>query len=605
MTYDLIQTFKQIFKDDKVVLDSYKMDAGYYYLAKKDGTLQRLIVNRDNDSDDYELYKYLKVRDFYSKCLNNKPINSGYKEVIKNVTYSMKNKQIHSNNAYTLFFKNTSVDGLCIDCNNSFSYEIFEKGINQYYKSLEKLGSSKKEKILLSEFYNKGELENAKNRMRDAFSLVYSDFMKEEKTKETWIKIFLEEDYNEYLRVANIYLTLKLFNKNDKNMNINGKIYGMNNYNYALDSKKPYLELKSTPYKIGSMISKENISILNNIYKWLYSNGISTTLLKIPVDWNFMGTATEKKDILNKNIYLIKVANNKGVARIDDFQYVTNFSTKIEPDFIIKDVIRKVGNDFTLQNIYELEFYTSNIWIAKNDKLCKNYLKESYYDFESNISKLSVIPNWKKDFLREYTAMFFDFFQKRDETNFIRNLDKLGIHLIENTIIDELKTINKNNRMNPFNSINTMNLWIAYKKYFCKEGEVDEEMKINNIQEECLKIFQENKEIQTDEQYYFFAGQIAFYFLTRNKGEKLTQDMTSPFIRAGNLKKLRDELRILYQKYNYDIKLLDSKFNNIFSQLLLHEPETYVKDNKDLILAGMLSSNMFNIEKNKNNDKNK
>ena len=89
MTYDLIQTFKQIFKDDKVVLDSYKMDAGYYYLAKKDGTLQRLIVNRDNDSDDYELYKYLKVRDFYSKCLNNKPINSGYKEVIKNVTYSM------------------------------------------------------------------------------------------------------------------------------------------------------------------------------------------------------------------------------------------------------------------------------------------------------------------------------------------------------------------------------------------------------------------------------------------------------------------------------------------------------------------------------------
>ena len=39
MTYDLIQTFKQIFKDDKVVLDSYKMDAGYYYLAKKDGTL--------------------------------------------------------------------------------------------------------------------------------------------------------------------------------------------------------------------------------------------------------------------------------------------------------------------------------------------------------------------------------------------------------------------------------------------------------------------------------------------------------------------------------------------------------------------------------------
>ena len=605
MTYDLIQTFKQIFKDDKVVLDSYKMDAGYYYLAKKDGTLQRLIVNKDNDSDDYELYKYLKVRDFYSKCLNNKQINTGYEEVINNVTYSMDNKQIHSNNAYTLFFKNTSVDGLCKDSNGSFSCEIFRKGINKYYESLEKLGSTKNEKMLLNEFYKKEVLENAEKRMLDAFSLVYSDFKKENKTKEIWVKIFLEEDYNEYVQAANIYLTLKLFNKNDKYMKINDEIYGINNYNYGLGSKKPYLELKSTSYKIGSMISREKIQILNNIYIWLHSNGIRTTLLKIPTDWDFKGIATEKSDILNKDIYLIKVSENKGTARIDDFQYVTNFSTKIEPDFIINDVIRKIGNDFTLQNIYELEFYTNKIWIANNEKSGKNYLKASYYDFENNISKSSAIPNWKKDFLKEYTTVFFDFFQKRDETNFIRNLDKFGIYLIENTIIDELKTIDKKNIMNPFNSINTMNLWIAYKKYFCKEGEVDEKMKINNVQEECLRIFLENKEIQTDEQYYFFAGQIAFYFLTMSKGEKLTQDMTTPFIRAGNLKKLRDELRILYQKYNYDINLLDSKFNNIFSQLLLHEPETYVKDNKDLILAGMLSSNMFKIEKEKNNDENK
>ena len=142
-----------------------------------------------------------------------------------------------------------------------------------------------------------------------------------------------------------------------------------------------------------------------------------------------------------------------------------------------------------------------------------------------------------------------------------------------------------------------MNLWIAYKKYFCKEGEVDEEMKINNIQEECFKILQDNKTIQTDEQYYFLAGQIAFYLLTQSKASKLTQDMTAPFVKAGNLKKLKDELRCLYEKYNYELYLQDDRFNNIFSQLLLQEPDTSVKDNKDLILAGMLSSNMFYTKK--------
>ena len=156
---------------------------------------------------------------------------------------------------------------------------------------------------------------------------------------------------------------------------------------------------------------------------------------------------------------------------------------------------------------------------------------------------------------------------------------------------------NKQYISSPFNSINTMNLWIAYKKYFCKEGEVDEEMKINNVQEECFKILQDNKTIQTDEQYYFLAGQIAFYLLTQSKASKLTQDMTAPFVKAGNLKKLKDELRCLYEKYNYELYLQDDRFNNIFSQLLLQEPDTSVKDNKDLILAGMLSSNMFYTKK--------
>lgn len=598
MTYDLIQTFKQIFKDDKVVLDSYKMDAGYYYLAKKDGTLQRLIVNRDNDSDDYELYKYLKVRDFYSKYLNsNKAIDTGYTEVIGKTKYSML-KKICSNNMYTLFFKNKFVEGLCNADNSkdSVNLEIFKKGINKYYESLGKLGSSKEEKILLSEFYNKEELENAKNKMINAFSLVYSDFMKEDnKPKETWIKIFLEEGYDEYIKSANIYLTLKLFNTNSNNIKVDDEIYGVNNYNYGLNSKKPYLELKSTPYKVSSLISKEDVNILNNMYKWLYNNGVSETVLKLPREWDFKGIATEKSDILNKDLYLIKVAGNNGVARVDDFQYITNFTTKIR-EFVVNDTIRKVGNEFKTENIYGLEFYTSNTWIANNSKCEKNYLKDSYYDFENKVSKSIAISNWKKDFLKQNATIFFELFQKEDETNFVHNLNKFGVYLIENTIIEELEK-NKQYISSPFNSINTMNLWIAYKKYFCKEGEVDEEMKINNVQEECFKILQDNKTIQTDEQYYFLAGQIAFYLLTQSKASKLTQDMTAPFVKAGNLKKLKDELRCLYEKYNYELYLQDDRFNNIFSQLLLQEPDTSVKDNKDLILAGMLSSNMFYAKK--------
>ena len=96
---------------------------------------------------------------------------------------------------------------------------------------------------------------------------------------------------------------------------------------------------------------------------------------------------------------------------------------------------------------------------------------------------------------------------------------------------------------------------------------------------------------------YYFAGQLAFYLLNKSKASKLTQDVTGPFIKATNLKKLKAELRFLYEKYNYDIYLNSPKFNNIFSQIWLQEPESSVKENKDVILAGMLANNIFYTKK--------
>lgn len=592
MTYDLINSFKEYFKDNKVVLDSYKMDDGYYYLVKNDGTLKRLIMKK-NDPDDYELYKYLKTRDFYSKYLNsNKALDTGYTEIVGKEKYSML-KKICSNNIYTLFFKNKFVLGLCNEqaTKDAVPTDIFEKGINKYYESLQKLGAKKEEKIILDECYKSAEIEKQKSNMISAFRKVYEDFSKEDKPKDgTWIKIFFEAEEDEYRRVGNIYFSLKLFNTNDSNVKVEEKVYGVNNYNYGLNSKKPYLELKTTPYKISSLISKDEISILNNIYIWLYSNGVSENVLKLPNDWKFKGIPQEKDEINNKNMYLIKVAGNNGVARVDDFEYITNFSTEIRP-FKCKDYIKKEGKEFKTTNIYGLEWYTNNTWIANNPKSERNYLRESYYDYESRIAK-SMLSNWKKDILKTYSNVFLELFQKQGKGNFIRKIDEIAIKIVENTLIEELEK----NKTYIYAPLNCMNLWIAFKTYFKEEGE-DEEMKINHIQEDCLEIYMKNGKIENDEQYYYFAGQVAFYLLNKSKASKLTQDVTGPFIKATSLKKLKDELKYLYEKYNYDIYLNSPKFNNILSQLLLQEPESSVKENKDVILAGMLASNIFDTKK--------
>ena len=275
MTYDLLNTFKKYFIDDKVVIDTYELAEGYYYVFDDNNNFEKLQVSKNGETDNYELEKYIKIRDFYSRYkYSHKALDTRYKQNIDGHKYSME-KKICSNNIYTVFFKNKCVLGLCEKSNlqkDAVPLEVFEKGIEKYYKSLFNLGNSKQEEILVNEKYKKEEINENMERMIKAFHTVYSDLKDNEMQKEIWIKIFLDKDKEEYIRVSNIYMKARLFNNNDRNIEINNKIYGTNDYNYGLNNKKPFLELKSTPYKIGSYISEDDIDILNKMYIWLYNN---------------------------------------------------------------------------------------------------------------------------------------------------------------------------------------------------------------------------------------------------------------------------------------------------------------------------------------------
>lgn len=589
MTYDLLYTFKNYFKDNKVVLDTYKMQDGIYFLVKKDDTIEKLIVEK-GEPDNSELYEYLKEKDFYSKCLNsNKALDTKYEEKIDNVKYNTM-KKIFSNNIYTLFFKNES----CTDFTNDLKSEaiptnIFEKGIIKYYESLKNLGKSKEEIGIINDGYTDEEIEIYKEKMIYIFKTIGKKLTDEEKLKKaTWIKVFIDNSNEEYERVSNFYIRTKLFNTNKNNIKQHGDIFGANNYNFGCNSKKPYLELKTTPFKVGSLVSIRDIDVMNKIYLWLYNNGINESVLKLPVDWEFKGIPQSEQNISNKDLFILKVNGNNGVAKIEDFDYKSSFNTEIRP-FTCKDYMRHKENDFTTSNIYGLEWYTNNTWISNTSKDNKrNYIRESYYDFEKKKISKSLIANWKKELLQKYSQAFFYLFQREERNIFLQNLDNIASEVVERTLVDDLNLGIKFTN----NSKRAMNLWIAFKDYFNEKGE-SEEMKLNNIQEKCKNIVLEGNNIETDEEYYFLMGQVAYYLLSRSKASKLTQDVTEPFIKAANITVLKKELRDLYEKYNYDIYLKDKRFNNVFSQILVQEPESEVRKNKNIILAGMLSNNLF------------
>ena len=99
-------------------------------------------------------------------------------------------------------------------------------------------------------------------------------------------------------------------------------------------------------------------------------------------------------------------------------------------------------------------------------------------------------------------------------------------------------------------------------------------------------------EIDKDEEYYFAVGQLVSYLISKNKSNKKMHSLINPILNCSTDEKLKDELRKLFTKYNYDIWKKDKRFNNLYGMVIGYVPE---KDGiiKDILIGGYLYSNLL------------
>lgn len=597
MIYDLLNKYGKYFKNLDVVLDNYRLKNGIYYKFNQDGTFEKLWVEKDTNQNT-ELYQYFKIRDLYSNYIDSNKAIPTQTEIMYQEKKCNMLKKICSNNPYTLFFKNKYLEDLCSKEANKEALPtwIFEKGIDKYYSSLvEMITMPKKEDEMIMEqlkgnYLLAEQIMEQKAPMLKAFYTVIEDLKAEEMPKEIWIRIFLDKTEEDYEKASNLYIMLNIFNNNHGNKTIDGEIFGINNYNFGANSKKPYLELKTTSYKIASRVDLETINVIKNLYLWLLQNGTTKTFVTLPQNYDFC-TDNEKEDtIRNQNIFLLKAINDNGRVKVLDYDSISNYSTKIK-DFHCENYLESKYSwmqPLYTDNIYRLEWIVNNIWITNNMKSERNVLRESYYKEKEKENKSKQV-GWKKMFLEKYSAIFLNLFRKENAKPFQNKLQAIGCEVVENTLIDDMKD---GGCYQISNAVNAMNLWIALDLYFMIKGG-NLKMKIDDVKKRASDIVLKDQEIMADDEYYYLAGQVAYYLLSKSEAGKLTQDVTEPFVKSGNIKKLKKELEYLYNKYKHAIYLKDRKFNHVFSELMLKEPESNVKENKPMILAGMLSNNLF------------
>lgn len=583
MLKDCLEVFRKIYEEegDSYILSNYVLDDGMYILIGEDfdinnaKTLEVRKKEVDRSNTDYGKFSEL---DYLSRVLNT------------NKAIDIPKKVIQSNNYLSFVIKTESLKNgkLTKDIINNY-YNILANPITKYNKD-------KKSREIYENFEKSNE-EIDKEKLENIRSWILENIWSipekiEIKNDKGYLKVFFKEDIEVYKRESNRYLTPNIYNKNEYNEIIEGKTFGLPDNNMGLNDKKPFLRQNSRKNPIPYLIDTEEVILQrrffdyllnkasdrkNNVY--IYNDGIHA--VESVSDLNLIND-----DVIN-GIYL-RTKKSKELEIIG-FDIVERFTNKIE-NFKLKAVL-PIG--------YKSEKYKTNLRYEPIEKLTelsvmidkvlfKSQLLRNIFEEASNIK---VNDKGLKEAILTSRHAFVSWFYKGSSSVIKGLFPSLSLKIIKNSIL-EGKNISAKEQLI---------LREGVIRYFNKgEGNMESNVKeiIDEIKKKINSDSKEQSYIESDSEYFFAIGQLASYLLSKSKANKKPHSMINTILNAKSDKRVKEELRKLFKKYNYEI-LSSKRFNRLYAMILAYEPKEV---NEDMLLCGYLHDNLIYSKEDKDNE---
>lgn len=551
---------------DTLILKSYIPADGTYVIVKPSNgsfviddicTVKMDKKTRKIDRTISRYMDFICLADYYSKVTDmNKAILSGSGKVIQ------------GNNYLSFIIKKESLT------NGKLTNDIIDK----YYDLLEnpRLKYGKKPKTLaLYESVEErvGEVDKAQlNSIKDWIKENLFEAFKEYIGKD-YLKIFFyyPEDYK---RESERYFIPNVYNNNDYNQEINNKIYGLPNDNMGLNSKKPYLEHKTRKITLPYLIDQDEAMYQKKFFDYLMGQA---SLGKVNI---FMGNeihSLDSKSSLEKDFNGIFLRIKKGKeVEIVDYDIITKYSPRLKAPFEYKNVL---GIDYDrLNGTYDSFETLEGVHKIINEVMFSKFLRTNYFTEPDDIAINDGVLKYNLLICR--TALF-NWFYKGNSKNIWKLLNNASLSLVKRAMNNGYMT----------KAADQYNLRMSLKEYF--EGGEEMADIIQGLKESLRnKILQKNTSyIENDREYFFAVGQLVSFLLSRSKGKKKPLSLANPFINAKKDKAIKDKLRALYKKYNYDVESYSVKFKSLYAMIISYEIEG--KIDEDMIIAGYLHSNLI------------
>lgn len=599
MFEECLEVFKRELEDDNnLILDEYIPADGSYIIVDAEGKIKnyqdiKLDKKKRGTSEAVVKGSYFKeicFYDYHSKLISmNKPVDS--------------KKVIHSNNYLSFAVKKESI-----------ASKLTEEIIDNYYDTLKNpLEKKYKKSKEASKIYQKFEEEHSavdiellercrrwiKQHIFSIDKLINVDLGKKE-----YLKIFFEvfevgEEDNKknrelFIQEDNRYIFPNIYNSNDYNVEVEGKIQGIPDNNMGMNAKKPFLAIKTRKTPAAYLVDINKAILQKQFFEYLM---------------NFAANGKNNIYIDTKN-YRIKAYSDQDER--DDFDgmasgYYLRIQKGKELEIQIQDNIVDYQNRLKT-NFEYVKFISIDI---KEDKLPEFAKKYGVYDKRTSIGTLIneiffskfLRTNYfidandmsiKDSVLRQniimYRNIIFDWVYKGIDNNFSKAEEKFALDLIKNSIRNEDKY-----NLRPKSQLN---LHWSLKNYFLKmkkeqggDTMADIATKIRTSVKEKIMFKEDLIMPSDDKEYYYAVGQLLSYFIFKSRAGKRMQSMINPVLNAKRDNIIKMRLFQLYKKYNYDISIHNYNMKKLYAMILGYKPQNKV--NQEMILFGYLDENIL------------
>lgn len=599
MFEECLEVFKrELDYDNNLILDEYIPADGSYIIVDAEGKIKnyqdiKLDKKKRGTSEAVVKGSYFKeicFYDYHSKLISmNKPVDS--------------KKVIHSNNYLSFAVKKESITS-----------KLTETIIDNYYDTLKNpLEAKYKKSKEASKIYQKFEEEYApvnieilekcrswiKQHIFSIDKLIDIDLKKKD-----YLKIFFEvfeadEEDNKknkelFIQEDNRYIFPSIYNNNDYNVEVNGKIQGIPDNNMGMNAKKPFLAIKTRKTPAAYLVDINKAILQKQFFEYLM---------------NFAANGKNNIYIDTKN-YRIKAYSDQDER--DDFDemasgYYLRIQKGKELEIQIQDNIVDYQNRLKT-NFEYMKFISIDI---KGDKLPEFAKKYGVYDKRTSVGTLIneiffskfLRTNYfidvndmsiKDSVLRQniimYRNIIFDWVYKGIDNNFSKAEEKFALDLIKNSIRNEDKY-----NLRPKSQLN---LHWSLKDYFLKmkkeqggDTMADIATKIRTSVKEKIMSKEDLIMPSDDKEYYYAVGQLLSYFIFKSRAGKRMQSMINPVLNAKRDNIIKMRLFQLYKKYNYDISINNYNMKKLYAMILGYKPQNKV--NQEMILFGYLDENIL------------